>query len=91
MKRLSLAFAVAIVASPTIILAADNQNTATMEFNLHPIGQVKKHDDRTLIVLDENPYYGKSHSSGQSDNSTSTPLTVTCFAEMSKMMRLAVI
>jgi tRNA (Thr-GGU) A37 N-methylase len=53
MKRLPITFIVAIVAAPNGPLADDNQNTATMEFTMHPIGHVKKTEDRTLIVLDK--------------------------------------
>jgi tRNA-Thr(GGU) m(6)t(6)A37 methyltransferase TsaA len=53
MKRLSLAFAVAIVASPTITLAADDQDTATMEFKMRPIGHVQKSEDQTFVLLDK--------------------------------------
>jgi tRNA-Thr(GGU) m(6)t(6)A37 methyltransferase TsaA len=52
MKRLSLAFAAAIVAA-TSTPAEPGQNRATTEFKMHPIGHVKKSEDRTLIVLDK--------------------------------------
>ena len=53
MKQLSLIFIVAIVVAPVSTMADDDQNKATMEFKMHPIGHVQKAEGRTLIVLDK--------------------------------------
>jgi tRNA-Thr(GGU) m(6)t(6)A37 methyltransferase TsaA len=42
-----------IFAAPIGTLGDDDQNTATTEFKLHPIGHVKKSENRTLLVLDK--------------------------------------
>lgn len=48
-------FAIAFILIPlgNVVAADDAQQPATTEFKVHPIGHVKKADDRTLIVLDK--------------------------------------
>jgi len=53
MKRLYLAVALAIVTVSTNVMADEEEDTTTTEFKVHPIGQVRKSEDRTLIVLDK--------------------------------------
>ena len=50
MTRFTIACTLAIVILTGSLYAADNTPT---EFKMHPIGHVKKSEDRTLIVLDK--------------------------------------
>jgi len=54
MIRLTITFVLAAAIPLGNVVAADDaQQPAATEFNVHPIGHVKKADDRMLIVLDK--------------------------------------
>ena len=52
MSRLSLAFAAAIVAVPAGAWGDDGRNMTTTELKMHPIGHIRKTDDKAFVVLD---------------------------------------